>query len=180
MPATAKSGTMPGMSENPKNLKPFPVSWDEMHRHAKALAWRLHERHAVAPWKGIIAITRGGLVPAAIIARELDVRIVETVGISSYDHQTQRKAELVKPVMSTVGDGKGWLVIDDLADTGRTLELMRQILPQAHYATVYTKPVGRPLVDDFVIEVSQDTWIYFPWDVELQFIQPISVQHKSS
>ena len=162
--------------ENP-NLKPFPVSWDEMHRYSKALAWRLHEAApAGTPWKGIIAVTRGGLVPAGIIARELEIRVVETVCISSYDHQHQRKAELLKPVMQAVGDGKGWLVIDDLADTGRTLELIRQILPQATYATVYAKPIGKPLVDHFIMEVSQDTWIYFPWDVELQFIQPISLQ----
>lgn len=153
--------------------KPFPVSWEEMHRHAKALAWRLVDK---GPWKGLIAITRGGLVPAAIIARELDIRVIETVGVSSYDHQHQRKAEILKPVMAAAGDGQGWLVVDDLADTGRTLELMRQILPQAHYATVYAKPQGRPLTDSFVMEVSQDTWIHFPWDIELQYVQPIAAQ----
>lgn len=155
--------------------KNFPIAWEEMHRHAKALAWRLIEK---GPWKGIIAVTRGGLVPAAVIARELDIHIIETACISSYDHQDQRRAELLKPVMAAVGDGKGWLVIDDLADTGRTLELLRQLLPHAHYATVYAKPQGRPLADTFVIEVSQDTWIHFPWDVELQYVQPISAQKK--
>lgn len=155
--------------------KPFPVSWEELHRHAKALAWGLAEK---GPWKGIIAITRGGLVPAAIVARELDVRLIETVCIASYDHQTQGSASMLKAVMPQVGNGAGWLVIDDLVDTGRTLELMRQLLPQATYATVYAKPAGKPLVDSFMIEVSQDTWIYFPWDVELQFIQPIAVQRK--
>lgn len=155
--------------------KPFPVSWEELHRHAKALAWGLAEK---GPWKGIIAITRGGLVPAAIVARELDVRLIETVCIASYDHQTQGNASMLKAVMPQVGNGAGWLVIDDLVDTGRTLELMRQLLPQATYATVYAKPAGKPLVDSFMIEVSQDTWIYFPWDVELQFIQPIAVQRK--
>lgn len=150
--------------------KPFPISWDEMHRHAKALAWRLVEK---GPWKGLIAVTRGGLVPAAIIARELDIRMVETVCVSSYDHQNQRKAELLKNVTQQVGNGKGWLVVDDLADTGRTLELLRQLMPQAHFATVYAKPQGRPLVDSFVMEVSQDTWIHFPWDIELQYAKPI-------
>ena len=169
------------MSEKTDSIKPFPVTWDELHRHAKALAWRLHERtEKNGPWKGLIGITRGGLVPAAVIARELDIRVVESVSISSYDHQQQRDVRILKPFMKEVGDGQGWLVIDDLADTGRTLEVMRGILPRAHFATVYTKPVGRPLVDDFVIEVSQDTWIYFPWDIELQFIQPIAVQRQTT
>jgi xanthine phosphoribosyltransferase len=159
--------------------KPLPITWDEMHRHAKALAWRLIDKApGGGPWKGIIAITRGGLVPAAIIARELEIRLIETACISSYDHQDQRKAELLKAVMPTVGNGLGWLVVDDLADTGRTLELMRQLLPQAHYATVYAKPLGRPLTDSFIMEVSQDTWIHFPWDIELQYAQPIATQKK--
>jgi len=50
--------------------KGFPVSWDQLHRDARALAWRLAE---LGPWKGIIAITRGGLVPAAVVARELEI-----------------------------------------------------------------------------------------------------------
>jgi len=149
--------------------KNFPVSWEELHRHAKALAWRLSEK---GPWKGIIAVTRGGLVPAAIIARELEIRLVDTACVSSYDHMNQREARLLKDVVDP-GDGEGWLVIDDLVDTGKTFELLRTRLPKAHFATIYAKPAGRPLVDTFITEFSQDTWIFFPWDVELQFSRPI-------
>lgn len=158
----------------------FPVSWDELHRNAKALAWRLVD---VRAWKGIIAVTRGGMVPAAIVARELDIRVIETVSVVGYHyddtkpHQAEQ-AQIVKPA-ANVGDGDGWLVIDDLVDTGRTFEVLRKMLPKAHFATVYAKPLGRPLVETFVTEVSQDTWIYFPWDIEPQFVQPIANQRKS-
>jgi xanthine phosphoribosyltransferase len=148
--------------------KYFPVSWEELHRHAKALAWRMSEK---GPWKGIVAVTRGGLVPAAIIARELEIRLIDTVCISSYDHMDQREARVLK---GFEGDGEGWLIIDDLVDTGRTAAVLRTMMPKAHFATIYAKPAGRPLVDTFITEVSQDTWILFPWDVELQFSQPIS------
>lgn len=148
--------------------KNFPVSWDQLHRDAKALAWRLAER---GPWESIVAITRGGLVPAAIVARELEVRIIDTVCIASYDEQTQGDMQVLKAV---AGDGERVLIVDDLVDTGRTAAVVRKMLPQAHFATVYAKPAGRPLVDTFVTEVSQDTWIYFPWDMELQFVQPIA------
>ena len=57
------------------------------------------------------------------------------------------------------------LVIDDLVDTGKTARLVRDMVPKCHYATMYAKPAGRPLVDTFITEVSQDTWIYFPWDM---------------
>ncbi len=146
----------------------FPVSWEELHRNAKALAWRLIDK---GPWKGIIAVTRGGLVPAAIISRELEVRLIDTVCVSTYDHKNQREAMVLKAVE---GDGEGWLIVDDLVDTGKTAVIVRKMLPKAHFATVYAKPAGRPLVDTFITEVSQDTWIFFPWDVELQYATPLA------
>ncbi len=146
----------------------FPVSWEQLHRDAKALAWRLSEK---GPWTQIVAITRGGLVPAAIVARELEVRLVDTFCVSSYDHQAQGEIRVLKEVP---GDGTDTLIVDDLVDTGRTAKLVRDMLPKAHFATVYAKPAGRPLVDTFVTEVSQDTWIHFPWDLGLQFVRPIA------
>ena len=151
-----------------QRLRNFPVTWDELHRHSRALAWRLLE---MGPWHGIVGVARGGLVPAAIVARELDIRLVDTVCVASYDHQSQGEVRLLKQV---AGDGAGLLVVDDLVDTGQTARAVREMLPRAHLATVYAKPLGRPLVDTFVTEVSQDTWILFPWDIEPQFAPPIA------
>lgn len=148
--------------------KDFPVSWEELHRNARALAWRLLD---TGPFEGIVAVTRGGLVPAAIVARELDVRLVDTICIASYEHKDHGDIQILKPVD---GDGTNWLIVDDLVDTGRTAREVRKMLPKAHFATIYAKPAGRPLVDTFVTEVSQDTWILFPWDVELAYAAPIS------
>lgn len=148
--------------------KTYPITWDQLHRDSRALAWRLLEHDY---FKGIVAITRGGLVPAAIVARELDVRLVETVCVSSYGWEDQQgEIEVLKPLRM---DGEGWLLIDDLVDTGRTARVVREMLPKAHFATVYAKPKGRPLVDTYITEVSQDTWILFPWDAEPQFVQPL-------
>ena len=141
-----------------------------MHRDSRALSWRLA---AHAPWKGIIAIARGGLVPAQIVARELEVRMIDTICVSTYDDQVQRDPEILKGID---GSGAGWLIVDDLVDTGQTGRIVRDMLPEAHFATVYAKPAGRPVVDTFVTEVSQDTWILFPWDQEPQFVQPIAAR----
>jgi xanthine phosphoribosyltransferase len=156
--------------------KAFPVSWDQFHRDARALAWRLAE---VGPFEAIVCITRGGLVPAAIVARELNVRLIETVCIASYQNfKNQDELKILKGVAPEVtsmrGQGKGVLIVDDLVDTGRTAKMVREILPAAHFATVYAKPMGRPLVDTFITEVSQDTWIHFPWDTGLAFQPPIT------
>jgi xanthine phosphoribosyltransferase len=155
--------------------KAFPVSWDQFHRDARALAWRLA---ASGPFEAIVAVTRGGLVPAAIIARELELRIIETVCIASYhDYKNQGGLQVLKTIAAEVsksGGGAKILVVDDLVDTGATAKVVREMLPKAHFATVYAKPLGRPLVDTFVTEVSQDTWIYFPWDMGLAFQPPIA------
>ena len=152
--------------------KMFPVSWTELHRDARALAWRLAD---LGPFKGLVAITRGGLVPAAIVARELNLRLIDTVCCSTYDRMERgAKVELLKGTSAEKDGGDGWLIVDDLVDTGVTARAVRALLPEAHFATVYAKPAGRPLVDTFITEVSQDTWILFPWDIEPQFIQPIA------
>ena len=165
----------PPADRPPRPEKIFPVSWDQFHRDSRALAWRLHE---AGPFEAIVAITRGGLVPAAIVARELNVRLIETVCVASYvDYQNQGELKVLKGVAPEVtslrGQGKGVLIVDDLVDTGKTARVVRDILPVAHFATVYAQPMGRPLVDTFITEVSQDTWIYFPWDTGLAFQPPI-------
>ena len=154
--------------------KGFHVSWDQLHRDARALAWRLDGQGPDdGAWKAVVAITRGGMAPAMIVARELDIRMVDTISVKSYNHQAQSEPKVIKqPDMAVVGDGTGGLVGDDLVDTGKTLEVVRQHMPKAHIATVYAKPKGRPQVDTFITEVSQDTWIFFPWDMALQYVEP--------
>ncbi len=149
--------------------KSFPVSWEELHRTSKALAWRLLE---LGPFHGLVAVTRGGLVPAAIVARELEIRLIDTACMASYQGQERGRVEVLKEA-SLAKDGSGWLIVDDLVDTGETSKALRSLLPKAHFATVYAKPAGRPLVDTFVNEVPQDTWIFFPWDLEPQPSTPI-------
>jgi xanthine phosphoribosyltransferase len=156
-----------------RQQKSFPVSWDQFHRDSRALAWRLAGE---GPFEAVVAITRGGLVPAAIVARELGIRVIETVCIASYDYDKQGEIEILKAVgESFVGrdEGARVLIVDDLVDTGATARVVRNMLPKAHFATVYAKPEGRPLVDTFITEVSQDTWIYLPWDMGLAFTPPI-------
>jgi xanthine phosphoribosyltransferase len=168
------------MTDRLPHEKGFHVSWDQIHRDARALAWRLDGEGpggsdgSGGGWRAVVAITRGGMAPAMIVSRELDIRVVDTISVKSYDHQTQTEARVIKaPQAEVMGDdGEGVLVVDDLVDTGKTLELVRKLYPKAHFATVYAKPQGRDLVDTFVTEVSQDTWIFFPWDMALQYVEP--------
>ena len=161
------------MQDRLPHEKGFHVSWDQLHRDARALAWRLQGEAPDDGWKAVVAITRGGMAPAMIVARELDIRTVDTISVKSYNHQTQSEPVVIKsPDMALVGDGDGVLIVDDLVDTGKTLEVVRKHMPKAKGATIYAKPMGRDMVDTFVTEVSQDTWIFFPWDMALQYVEP--------
>lgn len=150
------------------------ISWAELHRDARYLSEVLHQ---MGSWKGIIAITRGGLVPAALVARELEIRLVDTVCVASYGAGEGGGAEqqqgAIKVLKGVTGDGAGFLLIDDLVDTGKTAQVVRQMLPKAHFATLYAKPAGRPVVDTCVKEFKQNKWIFFPWDIEYRFAKPI-------
>ena len=166
------------MASESEGTNPFHdqvvISWPELHRDARYLSSRLNER---GDWKGIIAITRGGLVPAALVARELDIRLIDTICVVSYsaagagdDARVQGDLHWLKTVE---GDGRDWLLIDDLVDTGKTARAVRDRLPNAYFATLYAKPMGRPLVDTYVREFEQDKWVYFPWDIDYRFATPI-------
>ncbi|EET49133.1 xanthine phosphoribosyltransferase [Thalassobium sp. R2A62] len=167
------------MTDRLPHEKGFHISWDQIHRDSRALAWRLDGNGPDnGAWRAVVAITRGGMAPAMIVARELDVRTVDTISVVSYHSgggaaDQRREAKVLKsPDPEIMGDGTGVLVIDDLVDSGKTLELVRELYPNAHFATVYAKPEGEPQVDDFITGVSQDTWIFFPWDMAMQYVKP--------
>lgn len=160
------------MKTSERYSKNYHVPWEQLHRDCRALAWKLLDKRK--NWSRIISVARGGLVPAAIIARELNIHLVDTVCVSSYTIREQGVTNILKRP-DLAGVDETWLIIDDLVDTGKTARIVREMFSKAHFATVYAKPAGRPLVDTFITEVSQDTWVLFPWDTETAapFIPPI-------
>ena len=150
------------------------VSWEQLHRDSRTLAAKLMERDHI---KGLILVSRGGLVPAAIVARELEIRNVDTICIASYDEE--RQEEEARIIKCPEGDGEGYVVIDDLVDSGNTGRIIRKLLPKAYFTTIYAKPKGQEVVDAFVVPVEQNVWILFPWDLEMQPNVPLIKRKKS-
>lgn len=137
------------------------VSWEEFHNHTKLLAEKIK---VSGDYNKIIAISRGGLLPAGIISYELDIRNTHAVNISSYDGEQHRNlSDIELDIGAGEVDGKT-LIIDDLSDTGTTLRLLRKAFPQAKFATVYAKPNGVDDVDIYAHAIP-DKWVVFPWDI---------------
>ncbi|CAL4042863.1 xanthine phosphoribosyltransferase [Buchnera aphidicola] len=147
--------------------KKYIVTWDMLQIHARKLAKKLL---SVNQWKGIIAVSRGGLIPSAILAREMGIRFVDTVCISSYDYNCLRNMKIIKQAK---GNGENIVVVDDLVDTGGTAQVIRKMYPKAYFVTIFAKPIGRLLVDDYIIDIPQNIWIEQPWDMGISYIKPL-------
>jgi len=158
--------------------KSLHLSWDQFHADTRTLAHRLAERGG---FSAIAAVARGGLVPAAVIARELGIRVIETICVVSYHEETTRgQIAVLKSLSEDILSRPAGevLILDDLVDTGNTARVVKAQLPGAYFATVYAKPLGLPLVDVHVREIPQETWIYFPWDTGLSFQEPIGARKR--
>lgn len=153
---------------NPRYLT---ISWEQFHSDARTLASRLLDRDDL---KKIYCVTRGGLFPAAVLARELEIRYIDTICVASYDEESRDNTASLLKMPEVENEGEGILVVDDLVDSGRTGRLVRQLMPKAHFVTMYAKPQGLDTVDDYVVGVEQDVWILFPWEAELSPASPLA------
>jgi xanthine phosphoribosyltransferase len=137
------------------------LSWAEIERDAHALADWLRQG---PPIVGLIAVSRGGLIPAALIARDLDVRMVESIAVATYEGKQAGQPRLLKP--AAVNDqGEGWVIVDDLVDRGHTARFVRALLPRARFVCLYAKPEGRPFADKVIGDFEQQVWLKFPWEI---------------
>jgi len=144
------------------------VSWEEIHKVTFTLTEKLKESSKEVPWKGIVAITRGGLVPAGIIANLLNLRHIKVVCLSSYasaQQATQTKHEVLEAIPILEDGGRGWIVVDDIVDTGKTIDFVRKRLPNAHYAVIYVRKNFLSKVETYGSVVPEKwSWIVFPWE----------------
>lgn len=146
------------------------ISWDELHRDCRALAMKVAD---LQDWRGVLGVARGGMAPASIIVRELGIRNVELIQANSYHYSEQKDGVEIQAAPHSEDGGKGWLIVDDLSDTGGTFRALREIYPKACFVCPYVKPSGKVHTDHFIRETGQDVWIHFPWDIGLQYQPPI-------
>ncbi len=138
------------------------ISWNEFHSDVKNLAEKIKK---AGNFNRIIAVSRGGLIPAGILSYELNIRHCDNINIQTYDDTQQRSAEdIVVDNQLKEADNKT-LIIDDLSDSGQTFRILKKIFPQACRVSVYAKPNGKKDADIFA-RALPNQWIVFPWDIE--------------
>jgi xanthine phosphoribosyltransferase len=144
--------------------KKMTIAWDRFKADVSLLATKI--RHLGRPFDQIVAITRGGLVPAALLSHEFKVRNIDTVCVGSYLDGEQLAAETIfKGPGQIVERGARTLVVDDLVDSGKTAGFVKETMyPEGIVAVVYGKPFGLHSADLHAVEVPQDVWVIFPWE----------------
>jgi len=145
-------------------IKWVHISWSEFHKEARKLADKLKSKK----WIGIIAVARGGLIPASIIARELNIRTLDIICPSQYDGDI----EIIK--RPTIQDSSDLLIVDEFVNTGLTYRKVREVLPKAFYSSVYVTEVSKNTINLYSKELKNEDLNLFPWDTKLMWSKPIS------
>lgn len=146
------------------------INWDQFIDDTEILIERIKQRRKI---QRIIAVSRDGLVPAAIIAKRMGIRRIDTICIQAYEgHDKKRTSDIISyPDMGLLGhDQKYWtLVVDAICDSGHTMSEMHRLFPDALQAAVYVRHgEGRALIDKvkgvYTWTLDNDNWLKFPWE----------------
>jgi len=141
-------------------------TWDEIYEMLLSLAEKIQKDNFFPDL--IVGICRGGWPPARVMSDLLGNPKLANIGVEFYVDvaKTRSKPVLTEPVSISV-EGKKVLILDDVADTGKTLELVRDHLlnrgvKQVKIATIYYKPWSVVRPDYYEKETRR--WIVFPWE----------------
>lgn len=140
------------------------LTWKDITKDSHKLAERCMIESGGRPWNGIVAIARGGLIPAAIVAQSFDGVPIYSVTAVTYTGQDKAPSTKLLNLVQLKNGGDGYLFIDDIVDSGETTKRFADLYPKATFASLYAKterfkPIG-PYVRDFEWTI----WVEFPWE----------------
>jgi hypoxanthine phosphoribosyltransferase len=126
----------------------------------------------------LVAVARGGLIPGGGLSYALGIKLTDAINVEFYTdvEETLPDPVLLAPHLDTASlKGRHILVVDDVADSGRTLALVIDLLQQhgaeARSAVLYAKPRSE-VTPDYVWRQT-DKWIVFPWSAQPPVLTPL-------
>lgn len=140
------------------------ITWEDIKRYSNEIADTIKSHCEDLEQATLIAVSRGGLVPAQIIAYKLNIRDVRVMKLISYDENNQR-GQTKDISTDRLFDGKNVYIIDDLSDSGETVKYIRNQYPSSTICSLLTKDCcqHKPDITSSLI-ISKDDWLVFPWD----------------
>lgn len=144
------------------------LSVQDVFEGSQTLARKILEQRKPEDIKGLVAILNGGVFPAywlRKIFRKMGMECpLETIDVKSYESYT-KQSELQILRKPDIGSGKGWVFVDEIADTGKTLEALKLLYPEALFVSLSAKPKGEKFSDINALSFRQEDWIVFPWEI---------------
>lgn len=141
------------------------VSWDEVFKFVSELKNFCSDKQ----FDCILAVARGGSIIGTLLSYQLNIPI-RYVGISSYDGD-KKTNELKFTQHAEIGDYKNILVVDDIIDSGDTINYIKNIIEfnsfdkRFTYATMYAVTDKQDMVGFKIAVKQQNEWIEFPWEI---------------
>ena len=146
------------------------LSWAAVESACRSLAEDIRTQNAGDKFGCIVAIAKGGLIPAVLVNDFLGYNIpIYSVHVSSYHSEDRRQSEITfrTQLAADYAMAGTALIIDDIADSGETMKAIpvcRDHPNNCFKAVLVTKPRGEPFVNAYSILVPQDWWVIFPWE----------------
>lgn len=135
------------------------ITYEEVNAECKKLAQILKNNN----FKRIIAVARGGLVPACILAQMLNIRQISSISLASYEGEQQSEIKCLVP--PEINMDENTLFVDDLYDSGSTYRYLKEKYQQAKIAVIFCKNPRAEL--DFPAAAKEaGRWLVFPWEFE--------------
>lgn len=128
----------------------------------------LLEQRVKKDYDFIVGVSRGGLIPATMLAYKLKKKLF-AFGINTYDDTIQTDKYVVYQSIPTLTKPTKILVVDDICDTGNTFNIIRDIYSKEkhlsfEFASLFVKDSKSHLVDYYGLSVSDGIWLDFPWE----------------
>lgn len=141
------------------------LTWSEFEQKTLELVKKIKADPEHKKFKNILALTRGGLIPAYFVARELGIKNIKTMCLVSYGdtrEQSEIKHLKIDGFSEEIYDPEHWLIIDDICDSGKTLDFVEAMYPKTKSACVYVKEIRD--CDYYAEKVPNELWLNFPWE----------------
>lgn len=140
------------------------ITWDEIKHWSDILAEKIKADCTNLDQATLVAVSRGGLIPAQLVAYKLNIRDVRVMKLISYNDQGTREA--IKDISTDrLFDGSDVYFIDDLADSGATVDYIRKRFPSARICTLLMKTCCEEEPDICIRSgLKAESWLVFPWD----------------
>jgi hypoxanthine phosphoribosyltransferase len=150
-----------GMS--PSSKGEWHITWQEIHNATRALAQTIKDANFNPTT--IVAVAKGGIIPAGILLQFFPQAHFVVLRVESYDKKEQGEVLIHNPEVLTFVDFRRTLVVDDICDSGNTFQAIDNLFPSMRYAAIFRRSANPKQFHCYSGWLAtEDSWLNFPWE----------------